>query len=364
MISPSTFTDHPSTLPASTRRPVRRDWSVNLALIGHSGQVGSALLHRLQQLTGLEVELKTVINRRQTGHREDGELQLVPRASDDLDQLMQSLRRAGRPALIIDCTADAGITELYPRWLRHGIGVVTPNKHGLSGDRLLYERIQATARLGRAPLRYSATVGAGLPILRTLARLRLAGDPPRAMEAALSGTLAHVLAQVSQGERFSAAVEDARRKGFTEPNPLEDLSGRDVARKLTIMLREAGFPDVVIQREGLVPDEWLTAPDGAQRLEQLDALWMDRQTAARRAGERWVYAARFDGRRARVGPVTVPADHPLAGLSGSGNLVRLQLATNPNTPLDVFGPGAGVAVTASAVMADVAEAVATFNERN
>ncbi len=346
------------------RRPVHRPRPINVVLIGHTGQVGSALRSRLAE-PGIDhlrprLELAETVNRSQHQRIRNAEILTTERSPTTFGGLVRRLRRAGRPAVVVDCTADARLPELYPGWLERGIGVVTPNKHGLAGPNELYESIHAAARFGRAPLAYSATVGAGLPILSTLARLARSGERPVRIEAVLSGTLSHVFGQLAGGAGLSAAVADAHRRGFTEPDPLEDLSGRDVERKLLIMLREAGLSHVPITREPVVPDDFgqhiLPGEDVSAALARLDQDWRERVSRAERENRRWVYLARFDGERAQVGPQQVDADSPFIRLSGAGNLARVTLATDPDTPLEVHGPGAGVAVTASAVMADLAQA--------
>ncbi|WP_376695716.1 homoserine dehydrogenase family protein [Wenzhouxiangella sp. EGI_FJ10305] len=352
-------------------RPAAATQTVDVVVIGHTGQVGSALVSRLGQvghstdLPGLA--LREAINR--STHLVVAERQQQDRRRDPetLDRLATRIAADGRPTVIVDCTADPVLPRYYPEWLQAGIGVVTPNKHGFSGELALYRSIRQAARIGGAPLGYSATVGAGLPILSTLRRLRRAGATPTGLTAVVSGTLVHVFSQMAAGRPLSAAVDDARARGFTEPDPLEDLSGRDVARKLTIMLREAGLEEISVEREPVVADQWaesvLPGSDVIRALQNQDRVWSRRLQAAHANGETWAYLAQFEPAGARVAPVRVKCNSPLARLSGSGNLARIQLADDPETPLEVHGPGAGVAVTASAVMADLADAASELSRR-
>lgn len=346
------------------RRPIAPSHNIDVIVIGHTGQVGSALVERLSRRVdtseGTGIVFREGINR--TRHLVMGDRSADERARETglLDDLGRRLRASARPSIVIDCTADPDLPRHYPEWLRAGIGVVTPNKDGFSGELSLYRSIQQGARHGRAPLGNSAAVGAGLPILSTLRRLRRAGARPTGLSAVVSGTLAQMFSCMGAGLPLSAAVEDARKRGFTEPDPFEDLSGHDVARKLTIMLREAGLEKVGVEREPVVDDAFADAARGRGDviglLEGRDPVWRQRLERARAAGETWTYLVQFGPELARVGPVRVAQDSPFARLAGSGNLARIQLADDPDTPLEVYGPGAGVAVTASAVLADLAEA--------
>ncbi|NBB93835.1 MAG: hypothetical protein GVY32_11785, partial [Gammaproteobacteria bacterium] len=310
------------------RRPTASRTPVDVAIIGHTGQVGRALLSQLATSRpdprGPALVFREGINRSRHLVVDRREVREVGRDRGSLAGLGERLAAGGRPAVIVDCTADADLPRSYPAWLRAGIGVVTPNKHGFAGDLSLYRAIHESARLGNAPLGYSATVGAGLPILSTLRRLHQAGSEPTHISAVVSGTLAHVFSRMAGGLALSAAVGDARERGFTEPDPLEDLSGRDVARKLLIMLREAGLEGLAVEREPVVADAWAArareAANVMEALRECDGTWRRRFESAQAAGETWVYLARVGPGEARVGPVRLPADSPFAVTGGSGNI--------------------------------------------
>ncbi len=346
------------------RRPTPARRTVEVVIIGHTGRVGSALAARLDGLgrRSGEPHLRFAegINRRDHLLARRRGTQTLERDAGTIAELGHRLRTRGRPSIIVDCTADPQLPRHYPEWLQAGIGVVTPNKHGFSGELSLYRAIERAARLGKAPLGYSATVGAGLPILSNLRRLRRAGAVPTHFSAVVSGTLVHVFSQMAAGRPLSAAVEDARARGFTEPDPLEDLSGSDVARKLVIMLREAGLEEIPVEREAVVADDWARAArargDVIEALRERDDDWRQRFESARAAGETWAYLARLGPAGARVAPLRLPQDSPFARLGGSANLARIDLADDPDTPLEIRGPGAGVAVTAGSVLADLVDA--------
>jgi aspartokinase/homoserine dehydrogenase 1 len=262
--------------------------------------------------------------------------------------------------LFVDCTASAEVSSQYPELLASGVPVVTPNKLALSGRYSDYVRLQDSARSGRAPFRYETTVGAALPILGTVRNLRLGGDRVRTVTAVLSGTLSYVFGEMALGAPFSSAVAEARRKGFTEPHPREDLDGADVARKLLILLREAGLglePDAV-PVESLVPEPVSREEDPERFLEGLgaaDDLWRQRVGEAGR--NRLTYLAWFDGSRSGVGVRVLSEDHPLASLRPGENMVVLTTDRYPDVPLTIAGPGAGREVTASGVFTDLLAAI-------
>src|SRR5690606_39237088 len=209
-------------------------------------------------------------------------------------------------ALIVDCSGSDAIARHYPQWLAAGIHIVTPSKHAGSGDWDRYVAIREAQR-GGSRFMYEATVGAGLPVISTLRNLVDTGDTVQAIDGMLSGTLAWLFNSFDGSRPFSALVREARELGYTEPDPRDDLSGLDVARKLVILAREAGrelsLDDVAV--ESLVP--------GHLR--------------------------------------EVSRDEFLARLTA--NLVQFTTARYASNPLVVQGPGAGPQVTAAGVFGDI-----------
>jgi len=263
--------------------------------------------------------------------------------------------RLSRP-VVVDCT-DAETAALFARALGAGCDVVTANKKPLAGAFAEHRAHQEPARQGGPLLRAEATVGAGLPVIDTLEMLGATGDALTAAEGCLSGTLGYLMARLQAGDRFSEAVAEAARMGYTEPDPVADLCGADVGRKALILGRLAGLlgEGDEVEVEGLVDAGWAGLPLEAlvERLRGLDEDFAARSRAAAGRGEVLRYVARIEAGRARCGPVSVPLGSPIGRLSGSDNLVLFRSDRYADRPLVVIGPGAGVEVTAMGVLGDV-----------
>jgi aspartokinase/homoserine dehydrogenase 1 len=276
----------------------------------------------------------------------------------DLDRLTRTLLAASGRRVVLDLTASETVAARYPRWLAQGIDVVAANKIAAAapggGHRVLAEAAArgATRYLG------SATVGAGLPVLSTLERLRDSGDRVRSIRGILSGSLGFVALRVQHGAAFSVALAEARARGLTEPDPRQDLSGLDVARKLVIAGRAAGIDAELgaIELEDLVPLA-LRGGDAAAfcaRSTELDAPFGARRAQAEAQGAVLRPVGRIDADgRGSIGFEAVSADDPLARLRPGDNCVEISTDRYRDNPLVIRGAGAGREVTAGAVLADL-----------
>ena len=189
--------------------------------------------------------------------------------------------------MIIDCTADEGVARHYADWLKAGIHVVTPNKKANSGPLDYYESLKSARKAGSSSYLYEATVGAGLPVISTLRDLRETGDKISSVEGIFSGTLAYLFNVYDGKKPFSEIVKDAKAKGYTEPDPRDDLSGTDFVRKVIILGREMGLKLEMkdVQVESLIPPglEKGTIDDFLAKLPQFDER---HEEAFRRGGAR------------------------------------------------------------------------------
>lgn len=272
--------------------------------------------------------------------------------------LLAALDASGAPRkVVIDATACAIEASRHAEWLAAGYHVVTANK-ALAGGQLSGWRALQGATAEGSVYGDAATVGAGLPVLSTLRRLRQCGDSLLTLEGVFSGSLSWLFNQYDGSRPFSSLLADARRLGFTEPDPRSDLSGEDVARKLLIIARNAGFAlgSEEVEVESLVPEALREIPTAAflDRLQELDEPLRVRQAQAKANGKVLRYLARLNQRgRARVGLVEVGLDHPASRLSGTDNQFALTTTRYHATPLVIQGPGAGPEITAQALLGDV-----------
>jgi aspartokinase/homoserine dehydrogenase 1 len=264
-------------------------------------------------------------------------------------------------AVFVDCTDSEETVLHYARMLDAGVHVVSANKRPFGGDLATYRSLKAGRLRGRGALFHETTVGAALPVVGTLADLIRTGDRIRRIEGALSGTLGFLMTRVADGAPFSAALKEAHDLGYTEPNPREDLSGWDVARKILILAREAGVPLEVaaVSRQSLLPsEEWdaMTIDEFWRRLPELDRNIERLAQEASVDGGRLTYLASAEEGRASVGLRRLEATSPFASLRGGDNMVAFWTDRYPTSPLVVRGPGAGPEVTASGVFADIIKA--------
>jgi bifunctional aspartokinase / homoserine dehydrogenase 1 len=267
-------------------------------------------------------------------------------------------------ACLIDATSDAGIAARYAEWLDRGINVITPNKKGNTGTLEQYRAVREAARRRGRYFLYETNVGAGLPVIHTLRDLLDTGDEILKIEGVLSGTLSYIFNTFDGTKPFSQVVREAHARGYTEPDPRDDLSGMDVARKLVILAREMGMEIELedVEVESLVPED-LRASSVEEYFESLsnhDAAVAERLNAARERGEVLRYVGTIEpggGVSASLRPF--PLAHPFAGLSESDNVVSFRTVRYNVQPMIVRGPGAGPAVTAAGVFADLLR-LATF----
>lgn len=351
--------------------------TVSIGLIG-PGNVGGALLRQILE-TGatlrrerqLDLRLRAVANSR-TMLRSETSLAALDFSRGealDLDAFARHVKSEHIPhAVIIDCSGRADMAERYEAWLARGIHVVTPSKHAGSGDATRLAALHAAGKKSGARFRYEATVGAGLPVIMTLRNLIDTGDMPQSIAGLFSGTLAWLFNHYDGSRPFSALLAEARAAGYTEPDPRDDLSGTDVARKVVILAREAGWSLSLdeVEVENLVPPALreLPLPEFLQRLDGFDAPMVERLAAAKAEGKVLRYLAEVDASgRARVSLRAVESTHPAASAQGTDNLFAFHTARYHTRPLVVKGPGAGPDVTAAGVFGDLLAIAAQLGAR-
>lgn len=260
-------------------------------------------------------------------------------------------------AVFVDCTASAEVAEIYHSLLDHNISVVCANKVAASGDYDNYRLLKRTARKRGVKYLFETNVGAGLPIINTINNLINSGDEILEIEAVVSGTLNFIFNTLSKDIPMSKAILMAREAGYAEPDPRLDLNGSDVIRKIVILSRESGYriSKEDVEKHLFIPDSYFegTTEQFWATIPELDAHFEEMREKAAAKGHRFRFVASLSNGKAKVELREVGADHPFYRLEGSNNVILLRTARYKEQPMEIKGYGAGAAVTAAGVFADI-----------
>lgn len=344
---------------------------LHLFLVG-IGTVGKILLQQIrQQQEKLLEEHRLKIN--VVGISNSRKMMFCPECLD-LEHYREDLDKKGEPAnmktfiqrmremnlrntVFIDCTANEKVAGTYKEILGSFISVVTANKIACSSDYKLYKELKNTAKDKNVKFMYETNVGAGLPVISTITDMVRSGDKILHMEAVLSGTLNFIFNELSEKVPLSKAIQMAKEKGFSEPDPRVDLSGVDVVRKLLILARESGFPleqkDVTIKPflpascfEGTIDHFW-------EEVKKYDEEFENKRKQLAGENKKWRFVAKLDCGVASVSLETVDTLHPAYPLEGSNNILLITTERYNEQPMVIRGYGAGAEVTAAGVFADI-----------
>lgn len=263
-----------------------------------------------------------------------------------------------RNSIFIDITADEGVSQTYAQYLEDNIAVVTCNKIACASAFDNYQSLKNLSRKFNAPFLFETNVGAGLPIIDTLKHLIASGDKVHKIQAVLSGSLNFIFNNFSAEHSFHDIVKEAGVQGFTEPDPKIDLSGVDVARKILILIRESGYRMEIedIENISFLPPESMATTnndDFFRSLAKNAAHFGNLLHEAKAKDSRLKFVAQFDNGEASVGLQFIAKDHPFYNLEGKDNIVLFYTDRYTDQPLLIKGAGAGAAVTASGIFADV-----------
>ncbi|HKX85045.1 MAG TPA: bifunctional aspartate kinase/homoserine dehydrogenase I [Flavobacterium sp.] len=263
-----------------------------------------------------------------------------------------------RNSIFVDNTANSEIAAMYSRFLQQNIAVVTCNKIACSSSYENYRNLKKLSKKYNAPFLFETNVGAGLPIIDTLKNLIASGDKVRKIQAVLSGSLNFIFNNFNENNTFEEVVQQAKQEGYTEPDPKIDLSGIDVMRKILILIRESGYSMEIedIENQSFLPEESMKA-------ESIDAFFTslinnnqhfeNLYQQAIKNNCRLKYVANFENGKANVGLQLIEENHPFYNLEGKDNIVLFYTERYAEQPLLIKGAGAGAAVTASGIFADV-----------
>ena len=344
---------------------------VDMFLVGVGG-VGGALIEQVKQqkefLAKKDIEIRVCA-------LANSDKMLLDENGLNLENWQQDLANATQPSdfdvllsfiklhhvinpVFVDCTSAQSVANLYARALKEGFHVVTPNKKANTGSYAYYQELREAARQGQHKFLYETNVGAGLPVIENLQNLLAAGDGVEKFEGILSGSLSFIFGKLDEGLTLSQATLLAKEKGFTEPDPRDDLSGADVARKLLILARETGLALELedIEVEGVLPkgfSEGMSKEEFLNVLPEIDAEFAKRVQAAKAEGKVLRYVGSINGNKCRVAIEAVDENHPLYKVKdGENALTFLTRYYNP-IPLLLRGYGAGNSVTAAGIFADI-----------
>ncbi|MGB0525292.1 MAG: bifunctional aspartate kinase/homoserine dehydrogenase I [Flammeovirgaceae bacterium] len=346
--------------------------NLNLFIVG-TGLIGKALLHQLAQqadyfleerflrinVIGLSNSKKMVFNKE--GIPLDNWEQVLhdSNLTADMEGFVRKIRELNLPnSVFVDNTASTSIIKHYPEVLKQKVSIATPNKKANSSDFEFYELLQRLALSNNVKFGYETTVGAGLPVIKTLQEIVLSGDQIHKIEGVLSGTLSYLFNTYDGSTSFSELVKSAKAMGYTEPDPRDDLNGMDVARKILILAREVGenleISDVSLEK--FLPEACFSPEsidDFFVELEKVDDQMKALYDEAAASGKKLRYVASFEGGKAKVELKTVDENHPFYNLQGGDNIIAYTTKRYQERPLVVKGPGAGAEVTAAGVFADL-----------
>lgn len=345
---------------------------LNLFMIG-VGNVGGTLIEQLNQQKAYLAEHHRV-NLRIVALANSKKAYFEP-TGIDLDQWKEGLENKGEPmstanfiqkmaalnmrnSIFVDNTANDEVASVYEEVLSHSISVVTPNKIACTQDIEKYRSLKRTARRYGAKFLFETNVGAGLPVINTLNDLIKSGDEVTKIEAVLSGSLNFIFNNFNSEVTFTDIVKQAQVEGYTEPDPRIDLSGVDVMRKILILIRESGYEMELedIKSEQFIPEVCMNAPsidDFFSELAGQEAVFQQMLDKANLENKKIKYVATFDHGKAETGVKLIAPGHPFYNLEGKDNIVLFTTKRYEDQPLVIKGAGAGAAVTAMGIFADL-----------
>ncbi len=263
------------------------------------------------------------------------------------------------PLIFVDATGSKVAATQYVKLLSHGVHVATPSKQANTFDQSYFDKLSSFPARGVSLYKFETAVGAGLPVIKTIKGLVESGDEITKITGVVSGTMTYIFNQLQIGKNFSEIVRNAKEFGYSEPDPRDDLSGEDVARKFLILARTSGynFERSDIEVESLIPEELkhLSLEKFLERLSDFDEFWKNRNSKALVNNKKLRYTGTFSTEGIKIGIQEVHADSPLGGLSGTDNLIQIHSKRYAESPIVIQGPGAGKEVTAAGVLSDILE---------
>jgi aspartokinase/homoserine dehydrogenase 1 len=346
--------------------------TINLYVVG-LGLIGTTLLKQIQKQSALlqkekliKINVVGITNSKKMLFSEGGiSLSSWKEKLDDkgeksnMKEFVNRIQKMNlQNSVFIDNTSSKDVVDYYEEILNSRVSIVTPNKVANSGPYKNYKKLHNIAFRNGIKFLYETNVGAGLPVINTLQDLLLSGDRVLKIEGVLSGTLSYIFNTYKGDKKFSDVVKEAKEKGYTEPDPRDDLNGKDVARKILILSREAGyemeFDDIKV--ENILPEPCVkakTVEEFFAQLEKHNAVFAKRRDEAEKKGKVLRFIAKMENGKAGITLEAVDSSHPFYSLSGSDNMISYTTDRYKDRPVVIKGPGAGAEVTAAGVFADI-----------
>lgn len=350
-----------------------RTRTLNVFYLG-VGNIGKTLLAQVQahedfllENNSLRISVVAITNTKKMLFREEGiplqewgELFRTESVAANLGDFINRVKAMNLPnSVFIDNSASAEVVKYYESIFQSNISIVTCNKLGNSGPYAQYRTFREAVKKYGVDFFYETNVGAGLPVIKTLHDLLVSGDRILKIEAILSGTISYIFNEFRGKRKFHEVVKEAQDKGFTEPDPRDDLSGLDFKRKMLILARDSGYPVEMeeVEIEQILPESCLLAPSIAAfygELEKNDDHFGQLKKQAEQEGKLLRYIGKLEDGKVSISLTAIDSSHPFYSLSGSDNIIAFTTTRyNSNCPLVVKGPGAGAEVTAAGVFADL-----------
>lgn len=333
--------------------------------IAGNGAIGGTLIRQINHLNNalFQVKIVGVCNSKKVIWNPDPALYHEKlKYSDEetnWENITNKLARYPEGLTFIDATGSEIVARQYLKLLSQGIHITTPSKRANTFEQSYFEELEVFQKPGRAQYRYETAVGAGLPVISTINNLIESGDSITKISGVVSGTMTYIFNQLQQGIAFSEIIKAAKKEGYSEPDPRDDLSGEDVARKFLIMARTCGykFERDQIKVESLVPKELIDyqVTGFLDHLSFYDDHWKNRNSQALLNNKRLRYTGEFTPDGIEIGIKEVPTDSPLGGLRKTDNLIQIYSERYADSPIVIQGPGAGKEVTAAGVLSDIIE---------
>ncbi|MEX2585198.1 MAG: hypothetical protein WD315_02315 [Balneolaceae bacterium] len=344
-------------------KSIHKTKSANVFIAG-VGAVGGALINQFNKLDSRKFDINVIGLCNSTkvkwrGHEITTD-ELYGGKSKNWSEIVETLKQIKQediPLVFVDATGSLEVAELYLELLENGIHVVTPSKIANTIGQSYFESLRAAALKNGVRYHFETTVGAGLPVIHSIESLLDTGDEIIEISGVVSGTMTYLFNQLEQGTRFSRAVLQARSLGYAEPDPRDDLSGEDVARKFLIIARTCGLEleRSDIQVESLIPEKLKDVDSGSflSLFSDYDQEWTSRIEEEKSNGRTLRYSGSLKNGKIRIGIESVDKNSAIGQLTGTNNLIQIKTRRYYDQPLIIQGPGAGKEVTAAGILADI-----------